>query len=110
MDKTQKMIWYEITVTIVPQEGCNKFYIGVNKWEQYEERGNVRIEMTPDMGKYDNFNEYCDATSKVSGVRHLTIADTITSLEEALELEEILVQGFRSSEENNGFNKRRKED
>ena len=99
------MIWYEITVDVVPDGGINKFYVEVNEWTQYEEFGNIRLGINPKIGRFDNSKEYRDVAMKHDGdILHVVVTDTVTNKAEALRLEESLVKGFRSCEF--GWNKR----
>lgn len=111
MEKKDKnngmLVWYEITVDVIPDDGTNKFYVEVNEWSQYEEFGNLRLGINPKIGNYDNGKEYKEIALKTNDIMHIVVADTIMNKEEALRLEENLVQGFRSYCKEHGWNKRK---
>lgn len=109
MEEKDKLIWYEISVDVIPIIGTkqNKFYVEVNEYSQYsDDFGNMRYSINPRIGEYNN-NDYWKAIQGRDDIKCIIIADTIMTLDEALKLEEYLVSGFRSCNEEFGYNKRK---
>lgn len=109
MDKKDELIWYEITVCVVPNKdtAINQFYVEVNEFKQYTDKLNqIRFGINPRIGKYDNCDEFWEKTRSRNDIKTIIVADTIIDYEEALKLEENLVSGLRSCNEKFGFNKR----
>jgi len=109
MEYKDNIQWYEIAVDIVPDinnKRHNRFYVSVSLWTEWEEFGNKRYSYDPFVGNYVNRQEFFKITNERNDIQHIIIADTILDLDIALELEENLVKGFRSCEEEHGFNKK----
>ena len=110
----EKLTWYEIIVDIIPTTTVYenklirtpKFYVRVMQFEEYKENGHVRMAVDPEIGKYENSVEYNNAVYSRDDIKSVVIADTIMDADVAWKLEENLVNGFRSSDEEYGFNKK----
>ena len=114
MEKQEKMIWYEVTLGVLPGVTSfeNKviryprFYVNVTQWEQYEEYGKIRLSINPHIGKYDNFEEFDKRVQGRDDIQSIVIADTIIEKQMALDLEEQLVKCLKTCEMEHGFNKK----
>lgn len=110
----EKLTWYEIIVDIIPTTAVYenklirtpKFYVRVMQFEEYKENGHVRMGVDPEIGKYSNSVEYSIAVEGRDDIESIIIADTIMDADVAWKLEENLVNGFRSSDAEYGYNRK----
>lgn len=114
MDNKDKLTWYEVIVDIIPTTSTHedklirtpKFYVRVMQFEEYKENGHVRMGVDPEIGKYSNSAEYSIAVEGRDDIESIIIADTIMDADVAWKLEENLVNGFRSSDAEYGYNRK----